>query len=143
MKNIDYGYAVVGVTCRNEPRGQTFFYQVELWDTRCMSCASSKCPCARRPQSWYATTNPYGANDASANFDGSPTCIRPGEPPARFDLDVLPKLREALTSPGAPPTISNNLSEWHANHIYVGLGLAGDADQALWLRDVDLRQVAN
>ena len=141
LKDIDYGYAVVGVTCRNEPRGQTFFYQIELWDTRCTSCASP-CPCTRRPQSWYAITNPYGANDASANFEGSPSCIRPGEPPAHFDLDVLPKLHEAITGSGAPSDMGSNLTEWRAEHVYVGLGLAGDTEQALWLRDVDLRQVA-
>ena len=61
-------------------------------------------------------------------------------PAARLEFDALPKLREAIGGPASPAELSSNLSEWRATGLYVGLGLAGDAEQAIWLRDVDLQQ---
>lgn len=144
---VDYGYVTAGVVLHSNASQQTLFYQILFGDTRegrgCPGLRSACSPAS--PTSWYSSTNPFGANDVIASFDGAP-CLGLGSPAPGtavpvgqrhlYQINVLPALLHAIRT--GPPALSRDTSAWLASGIYIGPGLEGAVQTTLLIDSVDI-----
>jgi len=113
----DYAYSTAAVVLGDGK--DTLFYQIILFDSRGMNapwnCSAVRSACDPWT-GWFAVTNPYGVNEAMANYESA--CLDDLQPHT-FNYNLLPHL-EKLIGGGVIPNA--NWQNWTLGGGYIGTG---------------------
>lgn len=125
---------MIGVAFSDAVTLQTLFYQVMLGDSLDLPCSPGGEWFEGGPQSYGYDTNVASFGDA---------CLRPGNPPQSYRLDILPTVDHVIEvgqqdGLGGTRGLDQYLGNWYVSGLYVGSGILGSVVTTSRWQGVDL-----